>query len=103
MKEYFYYSDPELPNRVSVCGLYEDGRLRFSAARCSDSDRFIRKVGRDKARGRAISHPITTVSAVPEEATTKIFLDHAKRLAEAIRQNPNFTKESLENVKERND
>lgn len=95
-RELFYYSDHKLPNRVTVCGLYDNESLRFSAARLSDSDRFVRKIGRAKARGRALSHPIVTVSAVPENVTTETFLHHAKRLAESVRKNPNFTKESFE-------
>lgn len=90
MREFFFYSDHNLSNRVTVCGIYENGSLRFSAARTSDNDKFVRKIGRAKARGRAVSHPIVTVGAVQEETLIKTFNEHAKRIANIVRITPAF-------------
>lgn len=90
VRELFFYSDHNLSNRVTVCGIYENGSLRFSAARTSDNDKFVRKIGRAKARGRAVSHPIVTVGAVQEETLIKTFNEHAKRIANIVRITPAF-------------
>lgn len=94
MRELFYYSDPTRPNRVSVCGIYDEGTIAFGAARLGDNDNFIKKVGRDKARGRALSHPVLKVS-VPDDTVIKVFSEHAKLIAQKVRITPSFKEKSF--------
>lgn len=90
MRELYFYSNHEEPNRVTIAGLYDNGTLYFGAARCSDKDPFIKKIGRAKARGRAMSHPIHKLEGVQDDNVIATFNFAAKPFARNIQLSPNF-------------
>ena len=55
---YRFYSEPNQPVRVTVVGLFADGRLYTAVSRCSTKDNFIRKKGRMIAEGRLVKGKI---------------------------------------------
>jgi len=67
MKIYRYYSDHNYPVRVSIAGHYDETakRLNLAAARCSEEDRFVRKVGRELAEKRLSENKIIASVYLP--------------------------------------
>lgn len=82
-----YYSSPEDSNRISFAGEYEGNILKIAAARKSDKDVFIRKVGRKKAEGRLRGDILVACSTV-SDASTNTFVSKCRELEEVIHSNP---------------
>ena len=62
---YFHSAPNRKKGRVTVAGvLINDNTLLMGAAKCSKHDLFVKKVGRDKAHGRALSKR-TQIGALP--------------------------------------
>jgi hypothetical protein len=66
--------------RATVAGVPNiNGTMSLGLAVCSEKDQFVKKVGRAKAEGRALSHEKRTVINVPEDRKGQLtaFLDAA--------------------------
>ena len=74
--------------RITVAGsLQDDGTMKFGVARCSESDQFARKRGRELAEQRAQSND-KFLCRIPvqgkEDETIKWFAQTAKSLGEGL-------------------
>jgi hypothetical protein len=74
--------------RSVVAGVILDNKLRMAKAECSFKDVFVKKVGRDKAKGRALAehnvHPSQKVIDITDYAkfsdVVNLFVTEAKKL-----------------------
>jgi len=86
MKIYRFYSHPDLPVRVTIVGYYdkEAKRLHLAAARCSEKDRFVRKIGRKIAEERLLDNELIASVFLPS-INIKDFIIIAKFFAMRVR------------------
>ena len=71
-------------NRYTVCGVLENGKLSFGFAKCAKDDIFTRKKGREISLGRALKHPIKTITYTPDTGLGKIFSDTAREIISTV-------------------
>lgn len=84
-----YYSQGS--NRISFAGEYVNGVLKIAAARTSDKDVFVRKIGRKKAEGRLVGNILIFCKEVPEEVrNTRTFVMLCKHMESSVNQKPNI-------------
>lgn len=67
---------------VTVCGIFDEetGKLSMGIARCSEKDRFIKKIGRELSYSRAIENPQLVMNLRKYERFSEVFYDLAKML-----------------------
>lgn len=91
--ELFFYHKPDnsnvkkkekLKRRAVIAGIIVDGKLRLGMAECSLRDQFNKKVGREKALGRAKSKQRYILEVSAEEKVVRQFLDTAKKVAKDL-------------------
>jgi hypothetical protein len=82
-----YYSTPDDPNRISFAGEYNEGILRIAAARTSNKDVFVRKVGRKKAEGRLKDNILVFENNVGD-STIKKFVEVCKDITPLLHKDP---------------
>jgi len=65
--------------RISICGIYdnETNTMSFGVARCSRNDTFVKAIGRDLSRKRAMENPFRVVSIHPAQKISEVFMTHA--------------------------
>ena len=69
--------------RVTICGIYDDEQntLNFGVARCSEKDRFIKRIGRELSTERALHNPIMIMKCNDKIFFGNIFIEVAKELS----------------------
>ena len=67
---------------VTVCAIFDEetGKLSMGIARCSEKDRFIKKIGRELSYKRASENPQLTMNLRKYERFSEVFYDLAKML-----------------------
>ena len=67
---------------VTVCAVFDEetGKLSMGIARCSEKDRFVKKIGRELSYKRAMENPQLTMNLRKYERFSEIFYDLAKML-----------------------
>jgi hypothetical protein len=67
---------------VTVCAIFDEktGKLSMGIARCSEKDRFVKKIGREISYKRAVENPQLTVNLRKYERFSEVFYDLAKIL-----------------------
>lgn len=67
---------------VTVCAIFDEetGKLSMGVARCSEKDRFIKKIGRELSYNRALENPQLIVNLRKHERFSEVFYDLAKIL-----------------------
>ena len=78
----YYYHSPEFKNgvRVTIAGIYNNGVLVLSAARCSHKDQFNKKIGRKIASGRMYNDQIVLIKKI-ENFVIKNFIKEASSIS----------------------
>ncbi len=94
---YRYYSNPTVPNRVTVVGNYSNGVLSVSASRCSNKDQFMRKRGRTIAESR-LEKGKTILSVEIEDFSIKNFIEIARNVSDKIQKEPSLIHTTLNHV-----
>lgn len=67
---------------VTVCAIFDEetGKLSMGIARCSEKDRFVKKIGRELSYKRASENPQLTMNLRKYERFSEVFYDLAKML-----------------------
>ena len=67
---------------VTVCAIFDEetGKLSMGIARCSEKDRFVKKIGREISYKRAVENPQLIVNLRKYERFSEVFYDLAKIL-----------------------
>lgn len=67
---------------ITVCAIFneETGKLSMGIARCSEKDRFVKKIGREISYKRAIENPQLIMNLRKYERFSEVFYDLAKML-----------------------
>lgn len=67
---------------VTVCAIFDEetGKLSMGIARCSEKDRFVKKVGREISYKRAVENPQLIMNLKKYERFSEVFYDLAKML-----------------------
>lgn len=67
---------------VTVCAIFDEetGKLSMGIARCSEKDRFVKKIGREISYKRAVENPQLTMNLRKYERFSEVFYDLAKIL-----------------------
>ena len=67
---------------VTVCAIFDEetGKLSMGIARCSEKDRFIKKIGREISYKRAVENPQLIMNLRKYERFSEVFYDLAKML-----------------------
>lgn len=74
-----YYSTPnEAAVRITVAGEHSDGVLKLAVSRCSMKDRYVKKIGREKAEKR-LSIGLLYDQIELNECDAKTFVVFAKK------------------------
>lgn len=68
---YFWGKNPKKGRIAVFAGVVKDGNLSIGQAECSKKDRFVKKVGRTKAIGRANSTNECSLVPIKEGADLK--------------------------------
>jgi len=82
---YRYYSPHDKKCRVTVVAETMNNFLFVSVARCSEKDRFVRKIGRSIAEGRLYKGIYFKVHPINGDFTLSNFIDVAKVISEEVR------------------
>jgi hypothetical protein len=72
--------------RVSICGIYdnEENTMSFGVTRCSGNDVFIKSVGRELSRKRALETPFKVVKIHPSQKISDVFSDNAREIEATV-------------------
>lgn len=72
--------------RVTVCAILDrDAKtLSFGVARCSRTDNFNKKIGRELSRKRALDNPYKVVKITPETRISELFLQTSKEIENEV-------------------
>ena len=93
--ELIYHQKPSTDKvRVSVVASINGNVASFGVSRCGRKDRFVRKIGRERALKRALNNPIL-VSNVPEKEVSRWFLITAVGLSNVVQANPQMIKRDI--------
>ena len=67
---------------VTVCAIFDEetGKLSMGIARCSEKDRFVKKIGRELSYKRASENPQLVMNLRKYERFSEVFYDLAKML-----------------------
>lgn len=67
---------------VTVCAIFDEetGKLSMGIARCSEKDRFVKKIGREISYKRAVENPQLIMNLRKYERFSEVFYDLAKML-----------------------
>ena len=65
--------------RITICGICDGETWKFGIAKCSPDDQFVRKVGREIAKERAMSKPIV-ISVTNHDRCVDDFYTFVKNL-----------------------
>lgn len=91
---YRFYSNPiQYKARITVVGEWnkEETTFKFSVARCSEKDQFIRKKGRMIAEGRLKKDKIyLTIKNVVIKPTTELFVEYANKISSLVASRKNI-------------
>ena len=74
--------------RVTVAAILDGQVARFGVSRCSENDQFVKKVGAQRAIGRAKSSKPFATQPVPKEGLCKWFTSFAKEVADKVVEEP---------------
>lgn len=74
--------------RVTVAAILDGEIARFGVSRCSANDQFVKKVGAQRAIGRARSSKPFTTQPVPKEGLCKWFTETAKSISDKVVEEP---------------
>ena len=90
---YIYHSPHTESPRVTVVGELLENFLYVAVARCSEKDRFSRKIGRTIAIGRLKKEIYYEIfSDVPENLKSEAFYATAVYIANEVRENKKIVK-----------
>ncbi len=67
---------------VTVCAIFDEetGKLSMGVARCSEKDKFVKKVGRELSYNRAMNSPQLVMNLRKYDRFSDVFYDLAKML-----------------------
>jgi hypothetical protein len=67
---------------VTICAIFDEetGKLSMGIARCSEKDRFVKKIGREISYKRAVENPQLIMNLRKYERFSEVFYDLAKML-----------------------
>lgn len=81
MKAYFTHAFYDIKGRrLTICGIANHDRMSFGVAACSKKDRFVKRIGRNIAYGRAMKKPIWSFIIPSDENFGKYFIKTAKTI-----------------------
>lgn len=87
-----YYSTPNEANvRITIAGVHSDGVLKLAVSRCSKKDRYVKKIGREKAEKR-LSIGLLYDQIELKECDAKTFVEFAKKAVLDIDKNAKVVK-----------
>lgn len=72
--------------RISICGIYDNeaNTMSFGVARCSGNDTFVKAIGRNLSRKRAIEKPFRVVKIHPSQKISEVFMTHALNIESEV-------------------
>lgn len=78
--------------RITIAGLYSNGKLKIGVSRCSNKDQFDKKKGRLVSLGRAEKCPLYEVDTnTPKKSFTEIFQTLEKDFMDKSKRNEFLT------------